>query len=632
MLAASASPPAFSASQAAPDIRVQVDASDRLRGVQRAHISMNVEPGPLVLAYPKWIPGEHRPNGPITQLTSLRISAGGVPLAWERDPLDPFLFKLNVPAGVRTIDLRLDYLSPASRFGPGFGKTPNVTPDLALVLFNHLILYPANMHADAIRVAATVQLPGNWSADGALPMKSAGEGLWALPETSLATLVDSPVLAGAFLRKTEIPNWAHRARLTIASQAKDDLHVGQEQIDALGKLVEETRQLIGGDVPTDYAWLIAMSDALRHDGLEHLNSADVRTPTGFFRHQRHRHLWTLLPHELFHVWNGKYRRPQGMVTANFQQPISSELLWMYEGLTRYYGDIVLPTRSGLVPKSQTLDYLAFVGAQVERARPGRAWRSLGDTAVTVPVFADAPSAGTAARRGADYYNEMMLVWLEADMLIREHSRGLRSLDDFCRLFFAHRQGEVGIKPYVRADVINALAKVQELDWDEFFRQRVNAIAPEPPLAGLAAAGWGLVYDDATNPFLANVENGSGRYNFSTSLGFWVSAGGQIEDVVPGSPADKAAVAAGTRILEIDGQPWTIERARGLIAAKRSPRDVFRLTVETAHLRRTAELVHDGGLQIPHLRRLPDRIDTLSAILSPRASGAPGEKTASGTHL
>lgn len=600
-------------------LTLEVDARDVLRGIQRTHIVMPVRPGPLVLAYPKWIPGEHRPNGPITQLVNLRISAAAQVLAWQRDPQDPFAFQVDVPPGVTALDIRFDYLSPARRFGPGFGKSPNVTPNLAFVLFNHLVLYPADARADEVRVTARLRVPDGWTGDGALPLTRAGEDALSIPETSLSTLVDSPVLAAAFLGEVELPSQAFPARLTIAGEAREDLDPGPEAPAALARLVDQVHWLIGGETPHDYVWLVAISDMLRHDGLEHLYSSDIRAAPGFFRDPRQRYQWSVLPHELFHAWNGKFRRPDGLSTANFQQPTSTELLWVYEGLTRYYGDVVLPARSGLASREQTLDYLAYIGAQMERGRPGRTWRSLADTATANPGYADAPFDGTAARRGPDYYNEMMLVWLEADLLIRQRSRGRRSLDDFCRRFLARRQGQTGVVPYTRADVVQALRSVEDLDWDAFFRTRVDAIAPQAPLGGLTSAGWTLTYDDVANPFLAVVEDGSGTYNLSTSLGIWVSADGEVRDVVPGSPAFEASIAAGMRILTIDGRPWTIDAARERILAARASPSPLRLVVRLGNLERSLDIPYRSGLQIPHLRRTPTIEDGLARILAPLAA-------------
>jgi len=599
-------------------LTLDVDARDVLRGIQHAHIVMPVRSGPLTLAYPEWIPGEHRPNGPITQLVNLRISAADRVLAWQRDLREPFTFHVDVPEGATTLDIRFDYLSPAKAFGPGFGKSPNVTPDLAFVLFNHLLLYPADARADRVQVTTRLQIPDGWESDSGLALTRTA-GVLTIPETSLATLVDSPVLAGRFLRTTKLPNRSFPARLSIAADSNEGADPGTQMPQALGRLVEETQQLVGGVLPQNYAWLVATGDTLRHDGLEHATSSDVRVAPGFFRDPHRRYQWTVLPHELFHAWNGKFRRPQGLTTSNFQQPMSDELLWVYEGLTRYYGDIVLPTRAGLVSRDQTLDYIAYIGAQVERGRPGRAWRSLADTAAAVPVFADATFEGTAARRSADYYNEMMLVWLEADMLIRQRSQGRRSLDDFCRRFFARHAADADIVPYTRADVVQALRSVEDLDWDAFFRARVDALAPPAPLAGLNAAGWTLVFDEQPNPFLTDVENGSGSYNLSTSIGIWVSADGEVQDVVPGSPAFAASIAPGMKILQVDGRPWTIDVARERIAATRGTVTPLRLVVRSGNLQRNLDIRYRGGLQIPHVRRSPGAEDILSRILAPTAA-------------
>lgn len=598
-------------------LAVEIDARDVWRGIQHSHITLPVRPGVLTLAYPKWIPGEHRPNGPISQMINLRFLIGGKPLLWRRDPDNPFTFHLNIPQDARQLDVHFDYLSPARRFGGGFGKSPNVTPDLAFVLFNHLMLYPAAVRADDVRVVARLQVPEGWGIDGAVAPTRKNATTVVLPELPLAVLVDSPLLLGKRLNTVVLPD--RRARLTIAADGAEPIDAGPEMIDALERLTNEMRVLApDSSLSHDYVWLVAISDALSRDGLEHARSSDIRVAPGFFRNPRKKYQWSVLSHELFHAWNGKFRRPRGLATTDFMQPMSGELLWVYEGLTRYYGDVVLPARSGLASHAAVRDYLAFVGAQVERGRQGRTWRSIADTGVTAPIFADAPFDGTAARRGPDYYNETMLFWLEADMRIRRHSQGRRSLDDFCRLFLARGTGDPDVSRYDRADVIAALEVIAPLGWDAFFRARVDGIAPPKPLAGLAAAGWTLTWNDEPNPFLADVDVGSGIWNLSSSLGIHVTAEGVIRDIAPGSPADAASIAAGARILTIDGRPWTQAVAAERLRAAHAP---LRLIVKQGQHERALDIDYSGGLQIPHLIRIPEADDTLSRILDPLAGKA-----------
>src|SRR6266478_6340489 len=296
---------------AAPPITLQVDARDVTRGIQHAHLTLPVRPGPLTLAYPKWIPGEHAANGPLTQVVGLVITGSGKALPWRRDPLDPFLFRVEVPRGAQTLDVRFDYLSPPKAFADGYGRTPNVTPHLLILPLNHLVLYPYDAAADAVPIRAEVHLPAGWKFD--------------------------------------------------------------------------------------------------QNGLEHHESTDIRDNEALFTDPARLFEHRTVPHEYVHSWNGKYRRPVGLATRNYQQPMVDDLLWVYEGMTRYLGDLVLRTRSGLSPPEQARAYLAWVAATMDGARPGRAWRSLADTATALPGYRDAPAEWSPIRRRRDYYDEMMLV-------------------------------------------------------------------------------------------------------------------------------------------------------------------------------------------------------------------------------
>jgi predicted metalloprotease with PDZ domain len=602
--------------RASSSIGLDIDATDVVRGIQHARLTIPARPGPMTLAYPKWIPGEHRPNGPITQLMNLHISAAGRPLFWRRDSRDAFLFHIDVPAGARAVEVRLDYFSPARPFGPGFGNSPNSTAHLVIVLFNQLLLYPADAAADAVDVAAKVRIPSGWTFDSALAPQHTDDGEIVLPVVSLSMLVDSPLLAGEHFRS--IPLTAN-TRISLAGEAMGDLAVDHTVLSGLRNLVPEAAAVFGPAHYRRYVWLVSLGDTLAHDGLEHHESSDVRDTDRFFTDPASRIDWVLFPHEYVHSWNGKYRRPVGLATRNYQQPMLSDMLWLYEGLTRYYGDFVLAARSGLLAPEQARAYLAYVAAQMDEDRPGRDWRSLGDTATAVPAFADAPAAWTTVRRGADYYNEMLLVWLEADTAIRRRSNDKRTLDDFCRMFFSGPGPMPSVKPYERSEVIKDLHAVEPSDWNDFLSERIDAIDPKAPLDGVRNGGWTLVYDDNPNPFFQAVDTRTSSYNLSLSLGLWVKPDGSVLDVVGGSPAFVEGVAPGMRLIAIDGREWSIRNARDAIVGAEHAAKPIELRVAFGDVTREVRLNYHGGLRYPHLRRDRTRPDLLAAILAPRAS-------------
>ncbi len=607
---------------AAPAITLEVDARDVIRGIQHAHLVIPVRPGPLTLAYPKWIPGEHAADGPITQLVSLEITAGGTPLPWRRDPLDGFLFRVDVPRGAAMLDVRFDYLSPPKTFADGYGRTPNVTPHLLILPFNHFVLYPNDVSADAVSIRAEVSLPKGWKFDGALHPERVESDTLFLPVVSLSTLVDSPILAGEYFRTVPLSQGAGGTRISIAADAPGDLAVSEQTLAGLRKLVPEAVALFGPGHYREYVWLLALGDNLdQQNGLEHHESTDIRDNEALFtdpaRVLEHR----TTSHEYVHSWNGKYRRPVGLATRNYQQPMIDDLLWVYEGMTRYLGDLVLRTRSGLVTPEQSRAYVAWVAARLDRDRPGREWRSLGDTATAITAYNDAPEQWTPIRRARDYYDEMLLVWLDADTLIRESSGGQHSLDDFCARFFSGPERSPAVRSYTRADVVAALKAVAPLDWDAFLSARVEHINPHAPLDGIGRGGWQLSYDDTPNEFLSARDKVDGSDNFSLSLGMWVKPGGVVADVVHGSPVFAAGVAPGMRVESIAGRKWTSETARDALVKAEKSSEPLELIVESADLVRVLHLDYHGGLKNPHLVREAVKADLLSQILAPRTSAS-----------
>jgi len=599
-------------------ITLEVDARDLAHGIQHAHLSIPAHAGTMTLAYPKWIPGEHAADGPITQVVSLLIKAGNQVLSWRRDPRDPFQFRVQVPAGAAALDVQFDYLSPAKAFSDGYGRTPNMTPHLEVLPLNHLVLYPREAPADLVMVRARVRIPVGWKYDGALhPERVDGDTL-LLPTVSLETLIDSPILAGEYFRTVPLTEGPGSTRISIAADAPGDLAMPDAMISGWKHLVPEAVALFGPGHYREYVWLIALADPLDRNGLEHHESTDIRDHEAFFTDPARRLEGDRVnPHEYVHSWNGKYRRPAGLATRNYQEPMVDDLLWVYEGLTRYLGDLVLRTRSGLATADESRAYLAWVASRSDRERPGRIWRSLGDTATAMPAYNEAPGEWTPIRRARDYYDEMMLVWLDADTLIRASSGGKHSLDDFCSTFFGGPERAPAMRPYTRNDVVAALKAVAPNDWDAFFALRVENVNPRAPLDGIVRGGWRLVYDDTPNEFLLARDKVDETGNLGLSLGMWVKRNGEVTDVVHGSPVFAAGVAPGMRVESIAGHKWTIEAARDAIVRAEKTSEPLELIVESGDQVRMLQIDYHGGLQYPHLVRDAGKADLLSRILAPK---------------
>jgi predicted metalloprotease with PDZ domain len=602
-----------------PALTLDVDARDIAHGIQHAHETLPATPGEMSVVYPKWIQGEHAPSGPVVQVTGLKFTAGDRVLSWTRDPLDAFRFRVSVPEGVATIDADFDYLSPPVRFADSYGGTPNMTPHLALVLFNHVLLLPDSANANDLMVRARVHFPDSWKYDGAVRGEQPQPGLVVMPEMSAAMLVDSPVFAGEFARTIPLTTRTPATHISLFADAAADLAMSDADIAHLRRVVLEADALFGAHHYRQYAWLVALGDTLDNNGVEHHESTDIRLKEALFTKPEFLERWaSIFAHEYVHSWNGKYRRPEGLVRRDFQQPLSDDLLWVYEGMTRYLGDFVLRARSGFGSPEFMHEYLAFVAATLEHLRPGRAWRPLADTAVGVPTYGEAPGEWAPQRRALDYYAEGALIWLEADTLIRTRSHGQRSLDDFCRRFFGGEDTPPAVRSYTRADVVAALNAVEPYDWDAFLRTRIDEIQIHAPLGGIEAGGWTLTQNDHPNAYIEAFAKVNKFVDFSYSLGFWAKEEGHVEDVVHGSPAFAAGLAPTMRVLAIGGRKWTADAAKEVIIAAEHTDTPIELIVESSDLVRTLRVDWHKGLAYPHLARDASRPDLLARIIAPRA--------------
>jgi predicted metalloprotease with PDZ domain len=619
----SGSAAASAAPAAARPIELAVDATDAPRGIFHSRLVIPAAPGPLTLAYPKWIQGEHAPTGPVMQVAGFTVAAGGRELAWHRDPADMFLVHVEVPAGAAAVEVTLDYLSPTEGFGlGGYGETVNATPHLAIVDWHDLLVYPLGPRDTEVPVRASLRLPAGWQWDTALAPGSPGApkgGLVSFAPVSLYTLIDSPVLAGEIFRTLELAGGEAPVHVSIAADRRSAMAIPEGRIAALKRVPAEALALFGAHHYQSYRWLVAMSDAVDHNGLEHHQSSDDRGDSGLLTDDALLLRWaTLLPHEYIHSWNGKYRRPAGLAVRDSQQALDTELLWVYEGLTRYLGDLVLTTRSGLRTVEQSRDFEAWIAATAEHNRPGRKWRPLVDTARSVWMLSGAPTAWNSYRRTLDYYDESSLIWLEADAVIREKSGGARSLDDFCRSFFGGEESTPpAVVPYTVDDVYAALAKVTPYDWKGFFTQRIYAVAPQAPLGGLAAAGWRLVYSEQPNTYQKARAETNKQVDESFSVGLWVRADGTVDDVVLGSPAWEAGLGPGMKLLSVGGRAWTADILPEEIRAAKGTQAPLEITAQQGDVVRTFRVAYHDGERHPHLERDAMHPDLLGPILAPK---------------
>lgn len=601
-------------------IKLHVDAREAPRRIFHAQLTIPVSPGPVTLFYPQWLPGNHRPTGPINNLVELRMKAGTQAIAWQRDEVNMYAFHCTVPRGVQSLDVSFDYVTPSH--GPG-RFDPVSTDQLMVFNWNLVTLYPAGKPAADYTVAASLEMPEGWKFGTALPVTGQTGNTVRFAPASLVTLVDSPVLAGRHYRAIPLPSaGAPPQELDIAADSEAALELPEETLEHYQRLVAEAGALFGAHHYRAYHFLLALSDLEGSSGLEHHESSDNRAPERALIDADLRKLLAgLLPHEFAHSWNGKYRRPAGLATPDYQQPMRGDLLWVYEGLTSYLGE-VLTARSGLYTPEQFRENLAGTAAGMDN-EAGRAWRSLEDTAVSVQTLSETSREWNSVRRSLDYYPESALIWLEADTIIRRETKRRSSLDDFCREFFGGPSGPPAVKPYTLDDLIAAMTRVTPYDWRTFFKTRVYEIAPRAPLGGIEQGGWRLVYNDTPNELRKAAEERFHFLDLSTSLGMTIARGSEetseatIADVVPAMPAAKAGISPGMRLVAINGRRWSPEVLTAALRANHSP---LELLVENVGFYKTYAVDYGNGLRSPHLTRNTAVPDLLEEIIKPRAAG------------
>ncbi len=596
-----------------PAITVSVDASEAPRKIFHSRLRSPAKPGTLTLYYPKWIPGEHGPTGPITDLTGLKFTAGGKTLKWRRDLLDGFTFHVEVPTGETEVVASLDYASAAS-VEPGYSAGMSATEKLYIVNWNTLLLYPAGFGSDRLSYSASLRLPAGWKFGSSLHVSQQSGNEIHFAPVSLTMLVDGPVITGEFLKVVPLsaPGEEPPAELDVAADSAAALDAPREVWEHYRNLVKQAGILFGAWHYTDYHFLLTLSDHVAHFGLEHHESNDSRIDERSLIEEDGRKVAAgLLPHEYVHSWNGKYRRPADLSTPDYEQPMQTDLLWVYEGLTSYLGD-VLTARSGERTPALARDALAGIAADLDH-RSGRVWRNLQDTADGVPSMQDAPHGWLDYRRPLDYYDEDVLNWLGVDVIIRQQTKSAKSLDDFCKLFHGAPSGPPMVKTYTFEDVVNGLNQVAAYDWRGFWMERLSNHGPGAPLEGIERSGWKLVYDE--NPSeLDRAENHDEKsLDAHFSVGLSAGSDGAVHDTVEGMVAAKAGIGPGMKIVAVNGRRFSSDAWHDAIrAAKVSPSPI-ELIIENTDYFRIVKLDYHGGEKYPHLVRDESKPDLLTEI-------------------
>jgi predicted metalloprotease with PDZ domain len=591
--------------------RLRVDATDAPRNILHSTVTIPVSAGAATLVYPKWIPGNHRPTGPIQNVTGLHIKAGGQELEWQRDLVDMYAFHVQVPQGVHELEVSFDTIT--------YNGTSSAASSKVLdLLWNQVVMYPQGESSDAVQVTASVKLPQGWKFGTALtPAQQSGSSADFQP-VSLTRLVDSPLIAGAIYRQVQLTNPGETPPnvMDMVGESEAALQMPDKDLASYKKLVAEAGKLFGAHHYEKYHFLVTFSDETAHHGLEHHESSDNGTAEDTFSDPSWHNLEAdLLPHEFVHSWNGKYRRPIGLINPShpdYQEPMKGDLLWVYEGLTDYLGDI-LSARTSLRTPEQWRENAAYTAAMLDH-RAGRTWRPLQDTATSVQILFSAPPEWTNWRRSADYYPEGFLIWLDVDTQIRRQTNEQKSLNDFCRLFFGGESGPPRVVTYNFDDLVKALNQISPFNWAGFLRERLDSKSPHAPLGGIENGGWKLVYNDQKNSTMEAREKTGDAIDLSFSLGMIINKEGLISDAIPGSPAYSAGIGPGMKLIAVNGRKYSKEVIRTALKEAVNSKQPIALLAENADFYATYQVDYHEGERYPHLVRDQSQPDLLSEII------------------
>lgn len=588
-------------------IRLEVDASDTTQRIFRVKETIPVAAaGPMTLMMPEWLPGNHAPRGQIEKLTGLTFTANGQTLAWKRDPLNVYAFTIDVPQGAREVVAQFQFLSATQ----GNQGRVMVTPKMLNIQWESVSLYPAGYYTRQIPVQANVTYPAGWQAATALRGTRTGDVV-AYQTIDYEALQDSPVFAGRYFKPVDL---GHNVTLNIVADEADELNAKPEQIAKHRKLVDEAGALFGAYHFDHYDFLLAITDEMGGIGLEHHRSSENQVEPGYFTK------WdssdalldrNLLPHEFTHSWDGKFRRPDLLWTPDFNVPMQDNLLWVYEGQTQFWG-YVLGARSGLFSKAETLDAYAQIAAKLDTA-VGRQWRPMEDTTHDPIISARRPKGWSSWQRSEDYYNEGLMIWLEADAIIAKATRGRKGLDDFAKAFFGVRPGDWGQLVYNRGEVIETLNAIAPYDWAGFFQKYVDSPTRETPKGGFILGGYTLVYGEEPNSITKAAEGAGKMTDQSFGIGAVVKNDGEISSVIWDSAAFKAGLVVGAKILAVNGDEFSGDVWKAAIKAK-AP---IQIMLRQDKYYRTLTLDYSGGLRYPRLEKTGGGEGSLDRLLKPR---------------
>ena len=593
-------------------LKIDVDATDLAHRVFRVHETIPVAAaGKLTLLYPQWIPGNHSPTGPIDKLAGPVVKANGKVLPWTRDEYNVYAFNVDVPQGASSVDVDFQFLSPQDTRE---GRVV-MTPEMLDLQWNTVTLYPAGYYARQIQTEPSVTLPAGWQFGSALEVAAQDGGTVHFKPINYDDLVDSPIYAGKYFKRVDLdPGASTPVHMDLVADDPKYLAITPDQLKAHRSLVQQMYKLYGAHHYNHYDFLFSLSDKMSGNGLEHHRSSEDGTPTGYFTEwDKSWVMRDLLSHEFNHSWDGKYRRGFDLATPNYNVPMGNSLLWVYEGQTQFWGQ-VMAARSGLWSDKQFEEMLAAVAAAYDKGRPGLAsWRNVQDTTNDPTIAMRRPLPYRNYQGSEDYYSAGQMIWLDVDGKLRELTGNKKTIDDFGKAFFGVNPGAWDVDTYTFDDVVKTLNDIAPYDWKTYLRMRLDGHGPL--IGGVEAHGWKLVYNDKPSDAIKAVEAFRKSADLMYSLGLSLGKEGSINDVLWDSPAFNAGISPGMSIVAVNGRSYDPDALKDAVtAAAKDTSQPIELLVKNFDEYKTVRIDYHGGLKYPHLERVSGKPDTLSQLI------------------
>jgi predicted metalloprotease with PDZ domain len=615
-------------SNAAGSMHLSIDCSKPTRGLIEAKVTIPVavtsKAGKVSLWYPKWVPGSHGPGGPIANIAGLQVhNIDGERLNWRRAPGEVYRLEVDVPPGTKEVHVSLRYVTnqPTTT---SFGHDCFFAGTIGVVSPSCLLLYPDGVDIDEQKIGVSVRLPDQWQLASALATSENevnAENEISFQPVSLRTLVDSPMMLGKHYRSVGLVTNSSVSPPHVLHVFSDDEaaeSISDEVVKKYAEMVKQTSYLIGSHPFDRFDILLGVTDSLPKNGLEHARSTFNVLPPSSLKSVTALKGWDrlLVPHEYLHAWCGKYRRPDGMLTSDFHTAKDTELLWVYEGLTQYLGELV-EARCGLMSHNEFKNRL-LVELRNATNQQGRQWRTLADTAAASHTLRAASPSWGGLRRSQDYYMEGMLFWLEADARIRHLTNGKKSLDDFCHSFFKAKRSVKQPVAFDRSEVVRQLQSVVRFDWDGLIARRIESFQQQfdPEVASLLGYRFGATSQKPKIP--ANTFRQRSGVDLLDSLGLAISPSGVIRNVLLDSPADKAMLAPQLSIVAVGDHKWSEKRMLDSIKNAVNG-DAIKLLISDHDRIKSVQIQYYQGLRYWDLTREESKNDWLSEILKPRSN-------------